>query len=146
MVCLKDVFLGIVDHEHAKMIRPAKGDAKKKAHTFKSDTLESALIAKGVIPADLGAGVSIYIDMKSIKENITIKNVSVYSLFVLSAGKPLQEEVKVEAKDQTVENPAPQVNTQSVAADTPKTTTEVTDNLQSEKANESAEANDENWG
>ncbi len=109
------IFLGLVDNKDGKYLKARKN--KDKGKSFKSDALEVALNAAGII--DMNAlGKSQFINMTSVAKGVEIDGIQVIEVFQLSKGeaKPKREKVIEPVADTVADtaaiSPAPAVASQ----------------------------------
>lgn len=125
------VLLTVVSKEDGKYLRAREG--KKKGKSFKSEALEAALNAAGIIDSsDAAIGAKQYLKIEQVGENVTIDGVNVIKAFLISKGEAKPKPVKVEkevvaptgeAKEETKEvteaTPAPVADAPAASGDAP---------------------------
>lgn len=118
----KQVLIGVVGAEKGNLLKKREG--KEKGQAFKSDTVEAALLATGVI-ADLPAGSNQFIKLTQVGTNVVLEKETCSVVFLLEKGEAkakVEGEAKVAAKEVKAEAKAEPQADAKVAVEAPVAT------------------------
>lgn len=87
----KQVLIGVVAEGHGNLLRKREG--REKGQAFKSDTIEAALLASGVI-VDAPVGTNQYVKMTQVGTSQVLEKEMCSVIFLLEKGAPKAKEAK----------------------------------------------------